>query len=49
VTPNLTCQFIDWPDMPKRLNKMDNVKARFEYYKKGLEDGKKIDKSLFKV
>jgi hypothetical protein len=49
VTSNLTFQFVDWIDMPKRLDKMDNVRARFEYYEKGLEDGKTIDCKLFKV
>lgn len=47
--PNLTFQYIDWEGMPKKLDKMDDVKDRYVYYKKGLEDGKKIDPTLFKV
>jgi len=48
ATPNLTCQFINWESMPKKLDKMDDVKDRFVYYKKGLGDGLKIDPKLFK-
>ena len=47
--PNLTFQYIDWEGMPKKLDKMDDVKDRYVYYKKGLEDGLKIDPKLFKV
>lgn len=48
--PNFSFQFIDWPTvMPKKLDKMNNVKARYEYYRTGLECGGKIDLDLFKV
>lgn len=39
-----TFQYIDWPGyMPKRLDKMDNVKARYEYYETGLAVGLDVD------
>jgi hypothetical protein len=47
--PNMTFQYIDWAGMPKKLDKMDDVKDRYVYYKKGLEDGERIDPKLFKV
>lgn len=45
---NLTFQWIDWFPMPKKLDKMDNWKARWEYFEKGLELGKQIDTRYFK-
>jgi hypothetical protein len=42
-TPNLTMQWVDWYPMPKKLDQMDNWKARKIYYEKGLELGQTID------
>jgi len=44
----LTFQWVDWFPMPKRLEKMDNWKARWEYYNKGLVLGENIDLTYFK-
>ncbi|MBF0554422.1 MAG: patatin-like phospholipase family protein [Nitrospirae bacterium] len=49
ATPNLSFQFIDWPNIPDNLDKMDDVDDRMIYYKKGLEDGENIDIIPFKV
>lgn len=47
--PNLTFQGIDWVGMPKKLDKMDDVRAREIYYKKGLQEGEAIDITKFKL
>lgn len=44
----LSFQWVDWFPMPDDLDKMDNWKARWEYYNKGLELGKLIDLTHFK-
>lgn len=42
--PNFSFQYIDWPGpMPKDLDKMDNTKARFQYYQVGQDVGKTVD------
>jgi len=46
---NLTFQWVDWFPMPKKLDKIDNWKARWDYYNKGLELGKTIDIDLLEV
>jgi hypothetical protein len=40
---NFTFQFVDWADIPKKLDKMDNIKARYQYLEKGEELGRSID------
>jgi hypothetical protein len=40
---NLTFQFVNWENMPKDLDAMDNWKARWTYYDKGVELAKTID------
>lgn len=45
---NFNFQFIDWCPMPKKLDKMDNVKARYLYYNKGKLIGKSIKTELLK-
>jgi hypothetical protein len=41
---NFTFQHIDWPGaMPKKLDKMDNTKARFKYYETGKKAGESVD------
>ncbi len=47
--PWLTFQFVDWVSMPKELDKMDNINARFQYYQQGLKDGEKIEIGHFKI
>lgn len=47
VHPNLSFQFIDWSNMPKKLDKMDNVKARYEYRNRGKLAGEDIDLQPF--
>jgi hypothetical protein len=42
-TPNLTLQWINWDNMPKKLDKMDDWKSGKIYYDKGLELGEWID------
>jgi hypothetical protein len=42
---NLTLEWVDWFPMPKKLDSMDNWKAREIYWNKGLELGKQIDLS----
>jgi predicted acylesterase/phospholipase RssA len=49
VTPNLTFQWINWDNMPKKFDKIDDVKARYIYYNKGLDDGTNLDIDKFKV
>lgn len=45
----LTFQYIQWPDMPKDLDVMDNWKARWQYYDRGRADATAIDiKALLK-
>lgn len=45
---NLTFQHIDWPCvMPRKLDKMDNIKARKLYYETGLKQGETIDINHF--
>lgn len=39
----LTLQYIQWPNMPKKLDAMDNWKARWEYYDRGSIDARAID------
>ena len=48
ATPNLTLQFVDWYGQEKKYDKMDNVDARYVYYKKGLEMGDGIVQGNFK-
>ena len=45
--PNLSCQYTNWDKMPKKLDKIDNWKARNIYFNKGLELGKSIDVQPF--
>lgn len=45
---NLTFQWLDWFPMPKKLDKMDNWKARWEYFEKGIELGQEIDITNFR-
>lgn len=45
---NLTFQWLDWFPMPEKLDKMDNWKARWEYFNKGKELGFGIDTTYFK-
>lgn len=45
---NISFQWLDWFPMPKNLDKMDNWKARWDYYKKGLELGDQIDLTYFR-
>lgn len=44
----LSFQWVDWFPMPKKLDKMDNWKARFSYYNKGKQLGTEIDLNPFK-
>jgi len=39
----LTHQYTQWTDMPKKLDAMDNWKARWQYYDKGAELAQSID------
>jgi hypothetical protein len=39
----LTFQYTTWPNMPAELDAMDNWKARWKYYDKGMEVAKTID------
>jgi len=43
----LSFQWVDWFPMPKKLDKMDNWKARWDYYNKGKELGETIDLEYF--
>ena len=45
---NLTFQWTDWLDMPENLDRMDNWKARWKYYDKGMELAKTIDLTAFR-
>ncbi len=45
----LSFQWVDWFPMPKKLEKMDNWKARWDYYKKGLKLGEEIDLTYFEA
>lgn len=45
----LTFQYVQWPDMPAKLDAMDNWKARWAYYNRGSVDARSIDiKALLK-
>lgn len=43
IDKRISFQWVDWFPMPKKLDKMDNWKARWEYYEKGKELGAQID------
>ena len=45
---NLTFQFVNWDNMPKKLDQMGNWKARWDYYDKGMEMAKTIDLEALK-
>lgn len=42
-TPSLTFQWVNWFPMPKKLDVMNNWKARWDYYNKGVNLGLDID------
>ncbi|MDD5649653.1 MAG: patatin-like phospholipase family protein [Candidatus Nanoarchaeia archaeon] len=46
--PNFSFQHIDWPGvMSRKLDKMDNTKARLQYYDTGVKQGNLINRTLF--